>query len=159
MMAGFFDYGSSSQSPPATSSEPTPKGMLAGLTAEDWNHLIGFASRRRYPAGGVIIAAGSNQPAVYFLVSGSVRITGSRPGGLDSEIEVLSDNAVFGIQSFLDHRPSAATATAVTATEILTFTPSTFSQFAAWHPRVAIALISDLAANLAARLRHHEVMT
>ena len=159
MTSRFFDYGAKATEATEAARDPGPRGILSGLTPQDWTHLIGFAARVRYAAGKDIIAAGQNEPAIYFLVRGTVRIVQPRPGGIDTEIGVLQDGAVFGIQGFVDHRPSAATATAVTETEVLSLTPTTFAQLASWHPRIGIALMSDLAANLASRLRQHEVMT
>jgi hypothetical protein len=57
--------------------------------------------------------------------------------------------------SFLDGAPSAVAATVTPAgpAELLRLTPEALQQLAAWQPRVAMALLRDVAALVAVRLR------
>ena len=80
MNSGCFDYGIGAGGLAPGMSDPEQKAILSGLSPQDWEHLMGFAARRRYPSGGVIVNAGTTEPALYFLVSGAVRITAPRPG-------------------------------------------------------------------------------
>jgi CRP-like cAMP-binding protein len=153
-MSDFFSY----QSPPP----PSPKGAAAAapalppqwvlqeLSPEDWEHVLRFAARRRYAAGAPVLALGATEPALHLIASGQVRLEGpGRPPMLRGEGEA------FGLLSFLDGAPSAVSATVApdAPAELLRLTPDALAQLSAWQPRLAMALLRDVAALVAARLR------
>ena len=69
--------------------------------------------------------------------------------------EARGEGEVFGLLSFLDGEPSAVTvrASADAPVELLRITPENLQQLAAWQPRIAVLLLRDLGAHVAARLR------
>lgn len=151
MTYDFFSYAD------AAGSGPRGGGaILAGLSDEDWDKLIAFTARRRYKDGAAVIRAHDTERAIFFIVAGAVRIFAPQPKGADVEIARLGEGAVFGIQSFLDGGARAASAGAVGPLEVLMLSLQQFDQLAAWQPRIAIALLRDIGANMAARLRRHE---
>jgi CRP-like cAMP-binding protein len=131
-----------------------PRGILADLSSEDWEKFIGYAARRRYPAGAVVVAAGSTEPALCFVASGRVEllVTGARRDALRA---TRGEGEVFGILSFLDGAASeiAAVVSADGPAELLLLTPEALQQLAAWQPRIAMALLRDLGAHVTTRLR------
>ena len=148
-MSDFFNY----QAKPAPSAEPgsePPKAILAGLSGDEWEHVIRFAARRRFPPGAVLFRATESDRALHFIASGQVEVTG--PGAARV---VRGEGEVLGMMSFLDGAPSAATATVTAAgpAELLRITPEALQQLAAWEPRVAMELMRDLGDHVAARLR------
>jgi CRP-like cAMP-binding protein len=145
----FFSYGAP---PPAPAPTPTPGAapvrLLADLGDEDWEKFIGFTAQRRYPAGAAIVRAGERAPALFLVASGSVRVL--LPGNPPA---VRGEGEVVGLLSFLDGAPHAADVLAIDAVELLMLTPDALTQLAAWQPRIALALLRDLGAHAAARLR------
>jgi CRP-like cAMP-binding protein len=149
-MSDFFSY----QGTPPTQAAPAPGAeplsILSDLSSEDWEQFISYTARRRYPAGAVLVHAGETDRALCFIASGGVELSG--PGLPDG---TRGEGEVFGLLSFLDGAASAVTASVSAAgpAELLRLTPDALQQLSAWQPRIALALMRDLGALVAARLR------
>lgn len=146
-MSDFFSYGARPEVAPQA--EPLP-GIGTALDDQDWEHVIRFAARRRFPPGAVLVQAGEVDRALHFIASGVVELRG--PGPVRSQ---RGEGEVFGVLSFLDGQPSAVTAVVAAAgsAELLRITPEALQQLSAWQPRIALALMRDMGAQVAARLR------
>ena len=149
-MSNFFSYaGAEAEGPP-----PTQRAILGELSGDDWQKFIGYAARRRYPAGALVFEAGSATRQLCFVASGQVELR--RPGAAKNAPPMKrGEGEVFGVLSFLDAAPSGVTATvgAAAPAELLMLSPDALLQLAAWQPRIAVALLRDLGAHVAARLR------
>jgi CRP-like cAMP-binding protein len=130
-----------------------PRPILADLDDDDWERFIGFAARRRYPDGATIVAAGAHEPAIGFVASGAIELQLERAGAVAGPPAVRGEGEAFGLLNFLDGGPSQVSVRARGAAEVLLFGRDAFEQLAAWQPRIALALLRDLGANLAGRLR------
>ena len=150
MTDGFFRYANASDDP------PVGRTILAGLSDEEWAKLIAFAARRRYAPAATIVDAHEQNRAIFLVVSGRVRVTAGRPGGFGQRVNTIEPGGIFGILSFLNSNAGGALAVAEGPVELLMISHDMFEQLAAWQPRIAIALLRDLAANVTARLRHYE---
>jgi CRP/FNR family cyclic AMP-dependent transcriptional regulator len=149
MANDFFSYGAPAPVPAAAPAPAAaPVRLLADLGDEDWEKFIGFAAQRRYPAGAAIVRAGERGPALFLVASGNVRVM--LPGAAPA---IRGEGEVVGLLSFLDGAPHAADVLAVGEVELLMLTPDALTQLAAWQPRIAVALLRDLGAHAAARLR------
>lgn len=144
----FFSYGAAPAVPAPAASAAAPVRLLADLGDEDWEKFIGFTARRRYPPGAAIVRAGDRSPALFLVASGSVRVL--LPGAAPAQ---RGEGEVIGLLSFLDGAPHAADVLAAGEVELLMLTPDALTQLAAWQPRIAVALLRDLGAHAAARLR------
>jgi CRP-like cAMP-binding protein len=147
-MSDFFSYQGKPE--PAATAAPALPGIGAALDEEDWAHVIRFAARRRFPAGAVLVNAGDCDRALHFVASGQVELRG--PGPARSP---RGEGEVFGVLSFLDGEPSAVSVVVAASgpAELLRLTPDALQQLSAWQPRIALALMRDLGAQVAARLR------
>ena len=145
-MSDFFSYSASPTSPGDRESHP----ILGDLSGEDWEKFIGYAARRRYPAGAPIVEAGDRSRVLCFIASGQVRL---RAG--NGPVRTRGEGEVFGLLSFLDGAPSAVSVTVApdAPAELLMLSSEALSQLAAWQPRIAMALLRDLGEHLATRLR------
>ena len=151
-MSDFFSY---SGAAPADPQRPAPqRAILAELSSDEWEKFIGFAARRRYPAGAVILSAGDTTRALCFIASGEVEVRNGNAGKKAARM-LRGEGEVFGMLSFLDAAPSGVSVTVTPAgpAEVLMLLPDTLTQLAAWQPRIALALLRDLGAHVAARLR------
>lgn len=153
-MSDFFSYQSPAEPPrgkgaPAAPAMP-PQWVLQDLSAEDWEHVLRFAARRRHAAGTTIVPLGAREPALYVIASGQVRLESPGQPPLPR-----GEGEAFGLLSFLDGAPSAvhAVVAGTAPAEVLRLTPEALQQLAAWQPRLAMALLRDVAALVAARLR------
>ena len=149
-MSDFFSYQGKAAAAAAAAPVGDAQAILADISSEDWEQFIGFTARRRYPAGAVLVRAGESDRALCFIASGRVELRGA--GVADS---ARGEGEVFGLLSFLDGAPSAVTASVSAAgpAELLRLTPDALQQLSAWQPRLALALMRDLGALVASRLR------
>jgi CRP-like cAMP-binding protein len=155
-VSDFFSYAGAPAPEPERTGD-APRAILGDLSSEEWEKFIGFAARRRYPAGAVVVKAGERNAGLCFVASGQVEVRGQpAPGARKAAAPVLrGEGEVLGLLSFLDGAPSGATlsVTAAGPAELLLLTPEALQQLAAWQPRIAMALLRDLGAHVAARLR------
>ena len=146
----FFEYGGT----PATQAARDPveggRAILAELSDEDWEKFIGFAARRRYPDGAVIFGIGEKPGALGFIASGAVALRG---GADASAVERRGEGDVFGMLGFLDDAACTVQVRAQGGADVLLLTREALLQLAAWQPRIAVALLRDLGAEVASRLR------
>lgn len=151
-MSDFFSYGNTGPTEPERGA--SSRAILGDLSSEEWEKFIGFAARRRYPAGAVIVNAGDTGRALFFIASGQVEI-GVVGAPKKAPRPVRGEGEVFGVLSFLDGAPSGVTATVTAAgpAEVLMLSTEALQQLAAWQHRIGMALLRDLGAHVAARLR------
>jgi len=156
----FFQYGSAPPSPSTaaptrdTAGAEGNRAILAELSDEEWEKFIGFASRRRYPPGAVILEVGQAGGALGFVASGAVEVASvPAPGSPAGASELREEGDVFGMLGFLDGAPATVRVRARGSTEVLLLTREALLQLAAWQPRIALALMRDLGAAVAQRLR------
>ena len=147
-MSDFFSYQSQPAAAPPPS--PEPQAILSELSSEEWEQFIGFTARRRYPAGALLVREGETDRALCFIASGQLEWRTA-----DGTLNSRGEGEVFGLLSFLDGAPSAVTArvSAAGPAELLRLTPDALQQLSAWNPRIALALMRDMGAQVAARLR------
>lgn len=148
-MSDFFSYTGPGTAPAAPGTAPQ-RAILADLSGDDWERFIAYGARRRYPAGAVIVPLADTDPALHFIASGQVKLVNA-----NGQSALRGEGEAFGVLSFLDGAPSEVTATAAQGNpaEVLRLTPDALQQLAAWQPRIAIALLRDLGAHVAMRLR------
>ena len=149
-MSDFFSYQPQPASTPTSLPAAEPVAILADLSSEEWEHFITFTARRRHPAAAVLVRACEVDRALCFIASGQLELRG--PG---SALALRGEGEVFGLLSFLDAAPSDVTVSvsALGPAELLRLTPDALQQLSAWQPRIALALMRDLGALVAARLR------
>jgi len=150
-VSDFFSYGSGEAEPERAAG---PRAILGELSSQDWERFIGYTARRRYPAGATIVSAGEAVRALCFIASGQVEIS-TEGAARNTPPLPRGEGEVFGMLSFLDAAPSGITASVSHdgPAELLMLTPESLQQLAAWQPRIAMALMRDLGAHVAARLR------
>lgn len=163
-MSDFFSYDKPAAAAPAPAAA---RAILGELSAEEWEKFIGYAVRRRYPAGAEVLGIGDAAGALYFVASGAVELRGptalpatgrrllGRPAPAAASTERRGEGEVFGVLSFLDGAPSAVSATVAAGgpADLLLLDLQALQQLAAWQPRIALTLLRDLGGFVAQRLR------
>ncbi len=149
-MSNFFSYAGAGEPEAA----PPQRAILGELSSEDWEKFIGYAARRRYPAGAVVVEAGSSARQLCLIASGQVELRSAGAPRNAPRVQ-RGEGEIFGILSFLDGAPNGVTASVASTgpAELLMLSPEALLQLAAWQPRIAVALLRDLGPHVAARLR------
>jgi len=126
--------------------------MFQGRKPETIASLTACLRERTVPAGGHVFRCGDDGDAIFFIRSGTVRI--SLPLG-DKRLHVASIGRgdFFGEITFLDGGRRSADAIAETTTSLFELKREDFEGLAKAHPRLGQGLFGGLARALALRLR------
>lgn len=122
--------------------------LFGGLSAESIDFVKSLFEYDDYAPASTIIAEGTPNPRIRFIVSGAVRI--SRKG---VELAVYGPGDTFGEMEFLDIMPAAATCVAVEASRIASLTGFDLHAVFKEDPQAYAFLVMNLARDLSRRLR------
>lgn len=120
-------------------------GPLSRLPVEVAAALDRAGTRRTRKAGTHLFWEGDQTADVFFVLSGSVKVTTVARDGQEIVLSVLGQGDVLGELSALDGRPRSATATVLTTAELLVVPQDRFWTFADEHPSVSQMLFVELA--------------
>jgi CRP/FNR family cyclic AMP-dependent transcriptional regulator len=112
------------------------------------------AARRHFDAGQVITFEGAPQDCLYLVLSGSVHVSRSVRGDLESSLARLGPGQCFGEIGAVDPGPASATVTADEATEVLVVSRADVVRLFADRD-VAMLLLRSLAEKL--RMANHRL--
>ena len=126
--------------------------MFAGRKKETSAELRAAVEERRVPAGERVFSRGDTGDEIFFIRSGTVRISLPLEGkGL--HVASFGRGDFFGEIAFLDGASRTADATAERDTNLYVLSRQAFDRVAAAHPRLAQSVFGGLASALALRLR------
>jgi serine phosphatase RsbU (regulator of sigma subunit) len=122
--------------------------VFAGLDGPDLDTLCEVVVRRRVPAGTVICREGEVEHEFFIIAEGSVAI--SKQLGDDEEhlLAIMGPVDFFGEMALVEHKPRAATVTALVETELLAITEETFEQVLARNPIMALTILRQVSRSL-----------
>lgn len=113
---------------------------------------------RTYPKNSILFYEGETGEEVFFLLSGSVRITTTgqvltTPQYDTSnsdvyELAILGPGDIFGEMAVLDERPRSATATALEDCEVIVFNKADFFVNLERYPQLAVRFLKMLASRI-----------
>ncbi|MGB9493710.1 MAG: SulP family inorganic anion transporter [Azonexus sp.] len=109
---------------------------------------------RAYKAGESIYAVGAPGDAVYWIRRGTVRIFAPLGAGQTRHVASFGRGDFFGGLAFLDNRPRANDAVALTDTEVYVLGREPFDLLTEEHKKLALNLMKAIARTLAVRLRY-----
>ena len=138
--SGFFQHPGTDQQVPTDN----PPGFLEHRGEDDWALLLEHTETRLFRAGQDVLTQGERDRALYLLVDGR----------LDAPSGPVAPVSTFGEVAFLDGRPRAVTVTATSDAEVLRLGHEAFLALSARRPDLGRAVLTDVSAILAARLRH-----
>jgi CRP/FNR family transcriptional regulator, cyclic AMP receptor protein len=118
--------------------------LFRGLPPQTIEQIVSLVSRRAYKAGAVICMRGDPGDSLYGVVTGRVRISTSAPGGKEVFLNVMDPGDAFGEIALLDGQPRTATATALSAAELIVIRREDFLTLVQQEPRLAVHLIELL---------------
>lgn len=97
-----------------------PEQQLAVLTS--------LVSRKTFPRGTTIIAAGDTTESLYVIISGRLKVMMSDDEGREVILAILGPNEFFGEMGLLDDHPRSASVVAIEACELLTLAKRDFKK-------------------------------
>jgi SulP family sulfate permease len=110
--------------------------------------------QRRYAAGDTILRAGEPGDEMMLVLHGSASIVVTNAEGRQVRLAGVRRGGTLGEIAFLDRSTRSATVVAEEETLVAVLEHADFDALGARDPRIVQRLLSNLAVNLAARLRH-----
>lgn len=126
----------------------TPRSILSVCTPDELGDLLAVSAVCKMKAGEEILAQGDEGNAVVIILGGVARISMIAPNGHEIVLDYAEPGAVIGEIAMLDGEPRTASATAVYAGRYLKITRTAAEAFIERHPKVALALLRDMARRL-----------
>lgn len=131
-----------------------PPSFLASLGAPAAVEFERLGRRRRVPVGEMLFLEGDRADEVLVLLAGEVKISVGSLEGREVILDVLEAGALVGELSAIDGKPRSATATAISAVEVLAVGAGAFNGFLDRHPDVLRSLLLEVIQRLRLRVRH-----
>ena len=122
---------------------------FAGADLADSEALLAAASSRTYPDGAVLCRQGDAADTFFVITHGVVALT-QQLGDMTRTVALRQRGEFFGEMGLLEGRPRSATATAQGITTVLEVSESAFQRILGEHPKLALALVRGLVANVRA---------
>ena len=122
--------------------------LFDDLSPEDVGALAESLTSQRFEPGRVICKMGEPGDSMYLVAEGVVSIYLPGAGGAKVPLKEITVGQYFGELSLFDEKPRSATAEARTPCEVFELERSVLNEHIKRRPRIAIALLSELADRL-----------
>jgi glutaminase len=128
--------------------------LLAGMSSVELEAIEVLADVNKLTSGELVFHEGDESDAVYFLLSGRVRVR-LPLGGNDRErrLATLGPGVAFGEMAFLDEERRSADVVAETDVVVARLPIAAFRRLGAEHPGITERFSVNMVRNLSARLR------
>ena len=117
-----------------------PENQLAVLTSA--------VSRKSFPRGTTVIAAGDVTESLYVVISGRLKVMISDDEGREVILAILGPNEFFGEMGLIDDAPRSASVVALEACELLSLSKRDFKKCLADNFEMAITVMRGLVKRL-----------
>lgn len=122
--------------------------VFSGLEGPDLDALTEVVIHQRVAPGTIICREGEIEHEFYIINEGNVAI--SKQLGDDEEhiLAIMGPGEFFGEMALVEHKPRAATVTALVETELLAITEVTFARVLERNPIVALTILRQVSRSL-----------
>lgn len=120
--------------------------LLQGLSVERLDRLAQRCRWKSVPAGTPVLLRSERNSDIYFLVSGSLRVTSYSPGGRQVTFRDTQEGEHFGELSAIDGHPRSADVVTLTPTLVASLDREAFLELLRDEPVVAGRVMRSLAA-------------
>ncbi len=117
------------------------------------NDFIESGELRSWPKGSQIICEGDTGDAVFFLLSGRVKVTLYGEEGKEIVLSVLDTGEMFGELSIIDDRPRSANVVTVKDVDCFVVSKTAFLDYMKRHHKVYLTLFAYLTSRLRSATR------
>lgn len=122
--------------------------LFAALDEGAAEQLMESMSRRRLARGETVFDEGDSGDTLYVVLAGKVKLSRSSADGRESLLMVLGPGEMFGELSLFDPGPRLSSATAVSASDVISLGHDNLVSFLHGHPQVAMQLLAGMAHRL-----------
>jgi CRP/FNR family transcriptional regulator, cyclic AMP receptor protein len=102
--------------------------LFAVLTENQLELLTSVVSRKSFPRGTTIIAAGDMTDSLYVIISGRLKVMMTDDDGGEVILAILGANEFFGEMGLLDDAPRSASVVAIEPCELLSLSKKDFKK-------------------------------
>jgi CRP/FNR family cyclic AMP-dependent transcriptional regulator len=131
--------------------------LFRDLTPDEWRDLGEALHSQTFPAGRTLMAVEQPGEAVYFILSGTVKVHVEQETGADVIISILGPGDSVGEMSLLDQQGRSASVVTIEESELLWMDRATFRRFLMTMPGLAYNLARILSARL--RLANEQIQS
>ena len=122
--------------------------LFSALPEQQLVLLTSAVSRKSFPRGTTIIAAGDVTESLYVVVSGRLKVMMSDDEGREVILAMLGPNEFFGEMGLIDDHPRSASVVTVEACEVLTLAKRDFKSCLAENFEMAMTVMRGLVKRL-----------
>ena len=133
--------------------------IFSDLKDSDLNIISNKMISRAYEKGQMILLEESQGETFFIIVSGAVKVTRLSDDGREVILAILGESDFFGEMSLLDGEGRSANIVANEDAEVLTLSRRDFLDCLETYPKIAIALLEELAIRLRKSDQHIESLS
>ena len=133
--------------------------IFSDLKDSDLNIISDKMISRAYEKGQMILLEESQGETFFIIVSGAVKVTRLSDDGREVILAILGESEFFGEMSLLDGEGRSANIVANEDAEVLTLSRRDFLDCLETYPKIAIALLEELAIRLRKSDQHIESLS
>jgi len=127
--------------------------LFSGMSELDQQNILDHCTRRIVRPRAVIVSQGGSGREMYFVVSGSLKVSVLSDEGKEISFVVLRPDDYFGELSMIDGRRRSATVIAIEQSELLVLGHAEYQQLLQNHPQTATFFLTRMLLTLVNRLR------
>tara|TARA_B100001778_G_scaffold169196_1_gene139074 strand:+ start:183 stop:863 length:681 start_codon:yes stop_codon:yes gene_type:complete len=133
--------------------------IFSDLKDNDLNIIADKMVSRSYDKGKMILLEESQGETFFIIKSGAVKVTRQSDDGREVILAILGESDFFGEMSLLDGEGRSANIVSNEHSEVLTLSRSDFLDCLETYPKIAIALLEELAIRLRKSDQHIESLS
>ena len=133
--------------------------IFSDLKDSDLNIIAEKMVSRSYEKGKMILLEESQGETFFIIKSGAVKVTRQSDDGREVILAILGESDFFGEMSLLDGEGRSANIVSNENSEVLTLSRSDFLDCLETYPKIAIALLEELAVRLRKSDQHIESLS
>lgn len=122
--------------------------LFNGLEPFYITDIIAKGEVRSWPTGTQVIIEGESGDAVYFIISGRVKVTLYGEEGREIVLSLLNEGDMFGEMSIIDDKPRSANVEAIKELECLVVSKTAFIDYLSTHHKVYMRFFAYLTGRL-----------
>lgn len=122
--------------------------IFSSLNENQLSHIAEYCVNKRYSKDQLILVEEEIGRTLFIIYKGRVKVTRTSDDGREVILSILEIGDFFGEMSLLDGKTRSASVTAIENSELLLLRRGDFLQIMEDYPKIAIALLKELAGRL-----------
>jgi len=122
--------------------------IFASLNEKQLSHIASYCVIKKYSKDQLILVEEEAGKTLFIISKGRVKVTRTSDDGREVILSILESGDFFGEMSLLDGKTRSASVTAIEDSELLLLRRGDFIQILEDFPKIAIALLIELASRL-----------